>query len=339
MKSIFLTGHTGFKGAWLAAMLVREGFHVHGFSDAVRPNSLYNRADLKTVFASETFGDVRDSGALTNCIRQVSPDAVVHLAAQSLVLTSLEKPMETFAVNINGTLNVLEAALSAECPHILVVTTDKVYKDSGNRNGYSENDPLQGRDPYAASKAAADMVAQSWMEIHRGDIRVNIARGGNVIAGGEDSSHRLVTDIEASISDGRPIELRNPSQVRPWQHALDCLDGYLTILRSGNLSPNVWNVGPMSDDETFTAHEFAKIYLEARQSKSEIVSVSSGHRETDVLQLDSSRIYAELGWRPTWTSRQAIEKAATWFQRVESGSDPRGLVFSQVDEYLHAKGV
>ena len=283
---------------------------------------------------SETFGDVRDMQKLKTAVTQSNSQFVIHLAAQAIVLKGYTHARETFDVNINGTLNVLEASLDAGCERILVVTTDKVYKDAGKREGYEESDALQGWDPYAASKAAADILAQSWLELYRDKIRVDIARGGNVIGGGDDSEFRLVPDIEKAVTLGLPVTLRNSAQVRPWQHALDCLDGYLAIANGVNGDVNTWNVGPSNNDSQLSVEEFSKLYLDRRGSNTSILTTEQQSKETEFLRLDSSRILRELAWQPRWNSQRAISMTAKWHKRVADGESTRDVTFSQVEDYL-----
>lgn len=283
---------------------------------------------------SETFGDVRDIHKLKTAVTQSNSQFVIHLAAQAIVLKGYTHARETFDVNINGTLNILEASLDAGCERILVVTTDKVYKDAGKSEGYEESDALQGWDPYAASKAAADILAQSWLELYRDKIRVDIARGGNVIGGGDDSEFRLVPDIEKAVTLGLPVTLRNSAQVRPWQHALDCLDGYLAIANGVSGDVNTWNVGPSNDDSQLSVEEFSKLYLDRRGSNTSILTTEQQSKETEFLRLDSSRILRELAWQPRWNSQRAISMTAKWHKRVADGESTRDVTFSQVDDYL-----
>lgn len=334
MRTVFLTGHTGFKGAWFTALLTHLGYEVHGFSNESRPNSLYQKANLSELMASEVFGDIRDFAELKKAISESKADLVVHFAAQPLVLRSYKNAKETFEININGTLNTLEASIQSECERVLVITTDKVYKDLEKAQGYSEQDPLQGWDPYAASKAAADILTQSWLELHRHEMRVDVARGGNVIAGGDDSEFRLVPDIERAISNGDALRLRNSSQVRPWQHVLDCLDGYLAITTGAIGKINTWNVGPSDDDLCLTIRQFAKQYLIARGSSIDVIESNSTQKETAFLRLDSSQMSRELSWRPRWDSQKAITMTADWFGRVQGGEDSRSMMFSQINQYL-----
>lgn len=336
MNSVFLTGHTGFKGAWFIALLAQQGLEIHGFSDEARPDSLFRRGGFSALMNSEVYADIRELDQLKSAIRKSKANLVVHFAAQPIVLRGYTNAMETFDVNINGTLNALEASLQAGCERVLIITTDKVYKDLGKFSAYSEQDPLQGWDPYSASKAAADIATQSWLELYRDVMRVDIARGGNVIAGGDDSEFRLVPDIERAVLTGESVKLRNSTQVRPWQHALDCLSGYVAIATSAKGAQNTWNIGPKSDDEKFTAGQFAKKYLRARGSAIGIVESPSALKETAFLSLDSSLAFSELGWSPTWGSQEAITMTAEWYSRVELGEHPKSVTLSQVGHYIAA---
>jgi CDP-glucose 4,6-dehydratase len=318
----------------MTALLAYQGYKIHGFSDVARPNSLYHRAHLSKLMTSETFGDIRDSAELTDAISNSKADLVVHFAAQPIVLNGYKNARETFEVNIMGTLNTLEASLRAGCERVLVVTTDKVYKDLGEPRRYKEQDALQGLDPYSASKASADILAQSWLQLHREDIRVDVARGGNVIAGGDDSEFRLVPDIESSISLGTALSLRNSAQVRPWQHALDCIDGYLAIASRATSDVNTWNVGPATQDSSYTVGEFAKLYLASRESRVEVLEAQAEYKETAYLRLDSSQIFRELSWLPRWRSEQSINMTAEWHSRVQRGESPRDVTLDQVQKYL-----
>jgi len=287
--------------------------------------------------SSEEFGDVRDFQRLQNAISRSNAELVVHFAAQPLVLESYKNAKDTFEININGTLNTLEASLGAGCEKVLIITTDKVYKDIGLQRGYSEQDSLQGWDPYAASKAAADILAQSWLELHRDAMRVDVARGGNVIGGGDDSEFRLVPDLEKAIESGTSVQLRNPNQVRPWQHVLDCLDGYLKILSSSSGPLNTWNVGPSKNDPPRTTLEFTSIYLDARGAAVDVIKSVAAQKETAFLRLDSEQIFREFAWSPKWESRKAIGLTGDWHRRVQFGEDPLAVTRSQIEEYLSTK--
>lgn len=224
-SNVLLTGHTGFKGAWFIHLLSRLGFGVSGYSDKYLPGSLYELSGARSSLQHEFFGDVRDKTALLDAARGSKADVMIHFAAQPLVLEGFARPYETFETNILGTLNAIFSARESGMKRILVITTDKVYRDSGQTDPYSETSPLGGYDPYSSSKAAADLVAQSLGNLSDDGFRIDVARGGNVIGGGDISPNRLVPDIEKAILEKQPLSIRNSGQVRPWQHVLDCLDG------------------------------------------------------------------------------------------------------------------
>ncbi len=334
-KRFFVTGHSGFKGAWLTFMLKSLGHEVSGYSDTVRPHGLHHRAGLSRMFEHEFISDVRDFDALTKALAVSEPDVVIHMAAQPLVLQGYRDPHHTFDVNFNGTLNCVEASIRAGVQQLLVITTDKVYKDDGRSFAYSEDDELGGFDPYAASKSAADILTQSYMMAIDSGVQIDVARGGNVIGGGDDSSNRIIPDIERSISEQIPFGLRNPGQVRPWQHALDCLDGYLEIISKSVSKGEVWNIGPLATDEAIDTLSFSEIYREAREAHFEILNEApQGPKETKTLLLNSEKAQNQLSWRPKWSSREAIRETAHWHREVEKGKDVFEVTLSQVERYL-----
>ena len=233
-KRVFLTGHTGFKGSWLSLWLHRMGAQVHGYSLPPPTNpSLYAKAGVDAAVTS-VIGDIRDPTRIAGEMTRCAPDVVLHLAAQSVVLSSYEDPIETYSTNVVGTASVLSAArnLKGRCA-IVNVTTDKVYENQRWAWGYRENDSLGGRDPYSSSKACAELVARAFRESFFGGAQRSTglasARAGNVIGGGDWTPHQLIPETIAALSSGKPVVLRNPAAIRPWQHVLDCLSGYLTL--------------------------------------------------------------------------------------------------------------
>jgi len=333
-RKFLLTGHTGFKGSWLAARLVIQGHSVAGFSDKVRPRSLHSRANFGKIYEAEFFSDVRRKEDLVSACESYNPDTVIHLAAQPIVLTGYAKPLETFETNFNGTVNVIEACKEAEVSKLIVVTTDKVYLDDGREISYSESDKLGGFDPYAASKAAADIATQSYISIGSDVLRIDIVRGGNVIGGGDDSLFRLVPDLETAISEGAALSIRNPEQIRPWQHALDCLDGYLAVHdRAGGVG-EAWNIGPSEKDSSLSVSDFIDLYAAHRNQK--IVTFHEplvNAKETAILKLNTSKMKSALEWEPTWDTVMSVRKTAEWFSRVENGESPFEVTMSQVENY------
>jgi len=246
-----VTGHTGFKGAWLALMLREQGHSVSGLALEAAPGSLYQRARMSELFRHDLRVDIRDSAATEQAIAAVEPEVVVHLAAQPLVRESYRDPRYTYETNTLGTFNVLQAVEhTGSVKAQVVITTDKVYRNVNQVWGYTETDPLGGVDPYSASKAAADLITQSWMQSSGSQVPTAIARAGNVIGGGDVCADRLFVDLVEAFSTGKPVRIRHPDSVRPWQHVLDCLHGYLALSSSllrGESSGEAFNFGPGTD--------------------------------------------------------------------------------------------
>lgn len=286
----FVSGHTGFKGSWLVLALRYLGHTVSGFSDVVPKGGLFEVAGLAELMENHWLGDVRDSEKFESALATANPEVAIHLAAQSLVLNSYADPASTIDINVSGTLNFLEAVKLARPLASLVVTSDKVYRDAADAP-LSEEAPLGGRDPYSASKAAADILTQSVIARETESV-VLIARAGNVIGAFDHNQHRLLPDINRAIESGSTLELRNPNMVRPWQHVLDCLAGYLAFIDSaisvaGEL-PRVMNFGP-SSPERVTARGLTEMAASHRAFQYVSVVESMGAaRETNILRLDSS---------------------------------------------------
>lgn len=242
----FVTGHTGFKGAWLTKILLSQGHDVFGYSLPAEPDSLFEKLSLATRIPGHTEGDIRSAEHLISSMINANPDVVIHLAAQPLVLRGYEAPLETFTTNVDGTLNLLRAVSELRNdPVVLIVTTDKVYRPS-NQSKHVESDALGGLDPYSASKAMADLLAQSWSKVHP-ELRLGIARAGNVIGSFDHARDRLIPDINRARRLGLTLQVRYPDAVRPWQHVLDCLAGYLRyieILETDADAPIALNIGP-----------------------------------------------------------------------------------------------
>jgi CDP-glucose 4,6-dehydratase len=319
-RRVLVTGHTGFKGGWLAAWLGLLGAEVSGFALApdTDPN-LFGVLGLDRRMRS-ILGDVRDAEALAHAVAETRPEVVFHLAAQPLVRRSYRCPSATFAVNVQGTVNLLEAIRAQpSVKAVLVVTSDKVYANDELGRPFREGDPLGGHDPYSASKACAEIVCASWRDsfLAEAGILLASARAGNVIGGGDWSEDRLVPDIARTIGSGRPVVLRNPDSVRPWQHVLDATQGYLNLaarLLDGDRSAaRGWNFGPGAG--LVPVREVANTMIAAWGQGSSIALPQEGApHEAALLMLDSSEAGRALGWMPVLSITEALHWTAEWYR-------------------------
>ena len=338
-----LTGHTGFKGAWLALVLLEQGHEVSGLALDPEPGSLFERARVAELLGSDVRADVRDASAVRAAVDDVAPDVVVHLAAQPLVRESYRDPRTTVETNVLGTFNVLEAVQAAGGVRAsLVVTTDKVYRNVGQAAGYRELDPLGGADPYSASKAAADLVTQSWIASTPRVVPTAIARAGNVVGGGDVCAERLMVDLLDGFASGRTVRLRNPAATRPWQHVLDCLHGYLVLvdaLLDGRATGQAFNFGPPAASCVPVAavtERVARLWGPAAVWRSE--ERAGQPHEAAVLSLDAGRAEAELGWRSVLDLDETLRWTVDWTRRVRSGEDAREVTLDQVVAFTSRVG-
>jgi len=331
----FITGHTGFKGSWLIHLLRSQGHTVSGYSDQALPNSLFVRAKSKDCLELDFRGDIRNLEDLTTSLQKCKPDVLIHLAAQSLVTKSYLDPLETFSTNVDGTRNVLLAARQIKSlAATLIVTTDKVYRNFKGSEGYIESDPLGGHDPYSSSKAMADLMTQSFIHLIP-QSPIGIARAGNVIGGGDIGEQRLIPDIIRAIENKSALELRYPKAVRPWQHVLDCLNGYLqmisTLLASGN--SNVWNVGPDAKDFN-NVETVVRLFLEKINENINIQSVEAQFVETSVLKLNSDKLRMESNWKNKLTFEDSVEWTAAWHSLIRDQElSPAQVLTKQVEDF------
>jgi CDP-glucose 4,6-dehydratase len=334
MSHVFLTGHTGFKGTWLLHLLKLRNVEISGYSLPELKGSLFDRTRAREFLKSETIADIRDTSRLNQSVLKSGADTIIHLAAQPLVLEGYLNPRETFEVNFSGTLNVIEAAIAAEIDNILVITTDKVYRDTGLPQAYKESAHLGGFDPYAASKASADIMSQAYANLLAGKAKFNIARGGNVIGGGDIAPNRLVPDMERAIASGSAVSIRNPNQTRPWQHVLDCLDGYLKILEGPQKPQVAWNVGPTNTEPSIKVIDFVNLYLKSRHRRAQVNLVADQHHESEYLELDVEKLEMEHNWKALLATEDSIKMTAEWFNQVDLGEDPRDVTVRQIKSYL-----
>lgn len=327
-----VTGHTGFKGPWLTMLLLGRGHQVSGLALDPDDSGLFVRGRLANLLVSDFRVDIRDAKATSAAIQAAAPDVVVHLAAQSLVRESYREPRFTYETNAMGTLNVLEAV--AATPSVrahVVITTDKVYRNIDQDAGYVESDSLGGDDPYSASKAMADLLTQSWIRSFPG-CPTAIARGGNVIGGGDVSRERLLPDLVTAYAGGRPPLLRFPRAVRPWQHVLDCLNGYLMIADAllAGTGMGEWNIGP-GRDSFVEVGEVATLAAELWGGGAHWGRQPGDHpHEANLLALNASKAERELGWRNRLGFRDAVTWTIDWERRVCEGADPLAVTREQL---------
>lgn len=330
-----ITGHTGFKGSWLALWLNSLGHEVSGISLDPIPNSLFDRATISECLQNDFRIDIRKSDEVTTAVSQINPDVVFHLAAQPLVRESYLDPRYTFETNVMGTLSLLEAVSSTKSvkAHV-VVTTDKVYRNINQVAGYVESDPLGGHDPYSSSKAMADLLTQSWISSFPG-APTTIVRAGNVIGGGDVSKDRLMPDLISAYLNKKVPTLRYPNSVRPWQHVLDCLNGYLMIsesLLSGQVHP-MMNIGP--DKESFVT--VAKVAeLVATQLSVEPtwnLSETNEPHEAGLLSLDASLAKTALGWHDKLKFTDAVTWTTDWYQKVQGNESAKNVTINQIQAF------
>ena len=333
-----VTGHTGFKGSWLSLMLQMQGHRVSGISLDPLEKSLFNQARLGSIFENDLRIDIRKPKELSLALKKIDPEVIIHLAAQPLVRESYKNPVGTFETNVLGTLNVLEATKELQnLVATLIITTDKVYKNHNHLRGYVETDELGGDDPYSASKAAADIATQSWVK-NFAITPVTIARAGNVIGGGDWATDRIVPDIVNAYSSNQLPTLRYPNAIRPWQHVLDCLNGYLKLVDkmiSHGISGE-WNFGP-SLKEKHTVVELVQAFAKSwgfsiNQEFWKIEDDKQPH-EAGYLLLDSSKAREELEWQDKLTFDDSISLTATWFKMTKV-ENPLNVSIKQINEFL-----
>jgi len=317
-----VTGHTGFKGSWLCRWLSLDGAHVAGLSLAPEPGrpNLFEDLGLTGEMVS-TIGDIRDFDTVKRCLNAFNPDIVFHLAAQPLVRRSYADTVGTFATNVQGTVHVLEAA--RQCPSvraIVCVTSDKCYDNREWVWGYRETDPLGGADPYSASKGAAEIVAGSYARTifpREGRIHLATARGGNVIGGGDWSEDRLVPDVVRAIAAKQPLVIRSPGAIRPWQHVLELVRGYVTLgsrLLSGDKVEGAWNFGPTREAEITVQQLLDKLLDTWKGNGLEISIEPSQLKESNFLKLDISKADAQLQWRPILGIDETLKLTVDWYR-------------------------
>ena len=336
-KRVFLTGHTGFKGGWLTLWLEALGAQVYGFAlpPPTEPN-LFTEARVGQKLTGNTLGDLSDRALLAAALHIAKPEIILHLAAQALVRHAYAHPVETYATNVMGTVHLLEAIRACPSVRALInVTTDKCYENQDWTWGYREIDPLGGADPYSSSKACSELITAAYRRsfFDPAQLGVATARAGNVIGGGDWAPDRLIPDAFRSLDSNTPLEIRAPHSIRPWQHVLEPLSGYLTLAE--NLYHDAagfsgaWNFGP-SDDGARSV-EWILEHLSRLESDLHWVKDTSPHpHEASTLTLDSSLSRQKLGWHPRWKLETALEKTMDWHQAWRLGADMAAFTLEQI---------
>jgi CDP-glucose 4,6-dehydratase len=344
-KNVLVTGHTGFKGSWLALWLQALGAKLTGYSlpPPTRPN-LFELAQVANAMTS-IWGDIRDFEFLKKVIAEKKPEVVIHLAAQSVVRSSYDDPIETYSTNVMGTVNLLEAIRQLQLSCVVVnVTSDKCYENKNRLWGYSENEPLGGHDPYSSSKACAELVTSAFRESYfsnessaRPKVFVASARAGNVIGGGDWTKDQLVADTMRAFIGGQPVRIRNPHAVRPWQFVLEPLCGYLSLAEHlcshGEEFAEAWNFGPYEDETKPVAWIVENISTLWGNGVRWEPEPGPHPYEASVLKLDSVKARSRLRWSPKLCLAQAIEWVVEWYKAYQEGLDPRIITNSQIERY------
>jgi len=342
-KRVLVTGHTGFKGGWLATWLKMLGSRVTGFALPAEPAtpSFYESARVADGMNS-VIDDIRDFDSVRRIFKETGPEIVFHNAAQALVRPSYADPKTTFETNVMGSVNLLDAVRQCESVRSLVyITSDKCYENLEWVWGYRENDRLGGHDPYSASKAAAEIAFSAYARsffAHRPELGAATARAGNVIGGGDWAVDRIVPDCIRAIGAGKPVVLRNPKATRPWQHVLEPLAGYLLLAARLREQPmtyaGAWNFGPPSS-EVRTVLEVAERIV-GRFGRGSIVIEPGGAKqhEANLLQLNCDKASQLLGWRPRWNVEQTLAATADWYKAVMDGADASGVTRQQLHNYF-----
>jgi CDP-glucose 4,6-dehydratase len=349
-KRILITGHTGFKGSWLSILLNQLGAQVYGYAtDPPTQPSLFELAKIEALISS-TIGDIRDFDFLLKTYHSSKPEIIIHMAAQPLVRESYVNPRETYEINVMGTVNVLEAARRTDSVRaILIVTTDKCYENREWPWAYRENDVLGGYDPYSNSKACSELVTSAYRnsffnikEYDKHGIAVASARAGNVIGGGDWAADRLLPDFFRAIIQGENVSIRSPHAIRPWQHVLEPLTGYLALCEklytNGPKYAESWNFGADEADAKSVEWMIRQICELWGENASYEIDRSPQPHEATYLRLDCSKAKSHLGWKQAWSIERALEKTVEWTKAYLEKKDLRRICFDQINEYYNSRG-
>ena len=339
-KKVFLTGHTGFKGSWMAIWLSQLGAEVKGY--ALKPPTivnLFNEAKVGNLIESE-INDIRDFDKLIKSINDFSPDLVIHMAAQPLVRASYNKPLETYETNVMGTANLLQACCNLDSVKAVInITTDKCYENIEEDIGYKETDKMGGSDPYSSSKGCAELVTAAYRQsfYKNKDIGLASVRAGNVIGGGDWAEDRLIPDIFRAFELNKPVVIRNPKATRPWQHVLEPLSGYLLLAENLYKSPSEfsegWNFGPHYDDVK-PVDWILNYITKLSPNNSWQLDGSNNPHEANLLKLNISKAESKLNWVPTWNLDTSLEKIVQWQHAWNSGADMHKVCLAEIKQFI-----
>jgi len=343
-KRVFLTGHTGFKGGWLSLWLQAMGAEVHGYSlnPPTEPN-FFTAVEVGKDMASSTIADTRDASLLVKSMQIARPDIVFHLAAQSLVRYSYAEPMETYAINVMGTVNLFEAVRNSDTVRVVVnVTSDKCYENREWTQPYRENEPMGGHDPYSNSKACSELITSAYRKsfLQKSGVAVASARAGNVIGGGDWAPDRLIPDFLRAIDAGQVLVIRSPNAIRPWQHVLEPLSGYLMLAEKlfsdGPRFSEAWNFGSV-DEDARTVEWIVEYLIVSTPGASWQLDTNVQPHEANFLKLDSSKAQTQLGWKSRWKLQTALEKTLEWHTCWHQGGNMYQRTLEQITAYQTTK--
>ena len=325
-KKVFITGHTGFKGTWLTIFFHLLGAKVYGYALKQKKISLYNIANIDRIINKSFIADIRDYAKMKRCIQKISPDFVIHMAAQPLVRYSYDHPKETFEVNTIGTLNILNIINQIKTiKNVLIITTDKVYKNIDQKKYFKEDDELGGHDPYSNSKACAELICQSYFNsfLSKKNISCVTARAGNVIGGGDFAVNRIIPDFFRCLKNNKKLVLRYPNAIRPWQHVIEPLYGYILLLmnisKNNNLKNGAWNFGPKKSNNV-KVKKITSILNSNFDNQIKIFEKfdsKNKYKESDILKLSSDKSKKTLRWQPKYNINQSIKLISDWHKALQ----------------------
>lgn len=346
-KRILITGHTGFKGSWLTLWLSKLGAEVHGYalSPNTNPNN-YTASHISDILESECLADIRSQDTLTKFIHKVKPDCIFHLAAQPIVRRSYAEPVETFDTNVMGSIYLMDAVrkMHIKCT-VVMITSDKCYENTGKAQGYVETDAMGGHDPYSASKGCAELAISSYRRsffpperIIGHGVSLASVRAGNVIGGGDWAEDRIIPDAVRAVTSGKPLEIRSPNAVRPWQHVLEPLSGYMLLaaeMMAGEYSlAGGWNFGPKMNNNPVNVLSIIRQFYDVwEEGEVEFDKDYANLHEAAYLTLSSKKSETVLGWKQQWDISETVSRTAEWYKRYYAGCDAKELCMADIEEY------